>query len=69
MVARLHRSISVSHNQNSAENLTAATRLHLLSNKPLSVQIDTIVKILGACIARGLAPKETGHGSRLCLGA
>ena len=33
-------------------NLTAATRLHLLSNKPSNVRIDTVVTILEACTAK-----------------
>ena len=44
------------------KNLTTAIRLHLLSNKPSSVQVDAVVTILEACIASRLAPKEIAAG-------
>ena len=69
VAARLHR-ISVSVMSSSLlKDLTTASRLHLLPNKPSSVQIDAVVTSLKACIASRLAPKETSRRSRLPLDA
>ena len=42
------------------KNLTAATRLHLLLDKPSNVHVDAVVTILEAFIASRLAAKKTG---------
>ena len=65
MAARLHKaSVSVMYSS-LLQNLTAATRLQLLSNEPSSVKIDAVVTILEACIASRLASKESSRRSRL----
>ena len=69
VAARLHR-ISVSVMFSSLlDNLTTATRLHLLSTKPSSVQIDAVVTIVEACVASRLVSKEGSRRSRLPLDA
>ena len=67
MAARLNKASVSVMSSSLLQNLTAAIRIHLLSNKPSSVKIDAVVTILEACIASSLAPKEIGRRSRLPL--
>ena len=69
MAARLHKASVSVMSSSLLQNLTAATRLHLLSHEPSSVKIDAVVTILEACIASRLASKESSRRSRLPLDA
>ena len=57
MTARLHRTTVSVISSNQLRDLTAAIRLHLLSNQPSNAQTDAVVTILEAFIASRLAAK------------
>ena len=69
MAARLHKASVSAMSSSLLQNLTAATRLHLLSNEPSSVKIDAVLTILEACIASRLEWLWTRGDAKIVLKA